>query len=122
MGSTVESLSEGGRRTFAQKMMTFKIMVLFAAGAAICNGWMRPRVGGMSRFGRSGDGLEDDIEDGGDYSEVGDYAYPAAADILARMEEKRNMASLVKQGKRNMASLHGKRGGNWFLRSRGLGK
>merc|ERR1711894_381425 len=88
----------------------------------LCAGWMRPRVGGMVRFGRSGDNWDDfEREAGHDDDDYGDYA--EQIDILrdtVEKEEKRNIHPLqrtfkrnthplFKTGKRNMASLLSKR-------------
>merc|ERR1712106_946003 len=118
MGSVSKASQEESSREIYSSMQVLLLALFCITMTTICTGWMRPRVGGMVRFGRSGDTWEDDEGVEGrtaeDYVEESDYP-TTLVEQLARAVGR-------EQDKRSLSSLHQPRGGNWFLRSRGLGK
>eukprot|EP00091_Calanus_sinicus_P002487 TRINITY_DN12528_c0_g1_i3.p1 TRINITY_DN12528_c0_g1~~TRINITY_DN12528_c0_g1_i3.p1 ORF type:complete len:110 (-),score=36.86 TRINITY_DN12528_c0_g1_i3:145-474(-) len=78
--------------------------LLLLVPVPLCAGWMRPRVGGMVRFGRSGDTWDDlEREAGHDDDDYGDYE--EQIDILrdiVEKGEKRNIHPLQRTFKRNV--------------------
>merc|ERR1712179_342484 len=76
---------------------------------ALTSGLMRPRVGGMARFGRSGGEYGDD-EDHGD---VGDVDYDDYQEQLYKILLEKRIPPILRTGKRSISSLQGKR--SWLL-------
>ena len=62
--------------------------MLLLLSVHLCNGWMRPRQGGMVRFGRSGDTLGDQLKEGvddGDHEAEDEYEdYQEQVDRMLR--------------------------------------
>merc|ERR1711892_16419 len=137
MGSLAPHPGPGGPKPFSLtglfilSYIGMKVLLLLPLllllGVPFCTGWMRPRQGGMVRFGRSGDTLGDRLKDGvddRDHDAEDEYEdYQEQVDRMLRTIMEKRIPPLLRTGKRNVASLlASKRAGNSFLRSRGFGK
>merc|ERR1711892_310221 len=93
------------------------VPLLLVAAIPLCSSWMRPRVGGMARFGRSGDALGDWQGEGGDANEDYDEYEEQVDKMLKTMVEKRipPLLRLKTMMEKRIPPLlrKGKRGG-WF--------